>query len=568
MTNASTLISTNRSGFSMTRSGTRSGLPVNRFRRALRPALVALAAGLTLVACGGGGGGGKKKPNPLAVPDGVVAFPGDGEVTLSWTPNATSASYNIYWSTLPGLDKATANQILDAKAPFLHTGLTNLTEYYYAVTSLNTLGTEGNLSPEVKATPRTTAGQFAPPWGGVAPTNTIQFDYDDMQTPEANGTLLATQIGLLSAGTRLEISDGVWSLPDPFSIDLVGTAMAPIWIANQPGHRPTLTRADASGAVVQVGANTGARYLALIGLEIADGGRGFDLFDAQEIWLDLNLLSRGGNTPIAADNFDTQALYITRNQLDHAGGQGHGIVLGLSDATVVSSGAVIAQNHVAFCRGTDATGIWVRQGSYDNWIVENFVHDTDWPCILVAGTGTQPWNTIERNMAFTSVRDNVIEVQSQAFVRNNLMIDGNQGFSSHDDFAAAQELEVTHNTIINDGRAASLSDWSNKPGLVFANNVSYSLKSDAIRFVDGFAGVTFEGNVVFGNVKGPVSGFTTGNGLADFIDMTWKATKRDATPSAGSPIIDAAGATYHAADDLSGLPRDATTMEAGCVDVL
>ena len=52
-----------------------------------------------------------------------------------------------------------------------------------------------------------------------------------------------------------------------------------------------------------------------------------------------------------------------------------------------------------------------------------------------------------------------------------------------------------HNTVINSGRGANLSGWDNRPGLVFANNVIYSLSGDAVRWGNGSAGVTLTGNV-------------------------------------------------------------------------
>jgi hypothetical protein len=361
-------------------------------------------------------------------------------------------------------------------------------------------------------------------------------------------------------------------MPDFFSIDLVGNAGAPIWIAAAPGTRPTITRADANDAVIHLGGVTSASHVALIGLEIVDGGRGIDLWNAQEIWINLNLLSRTGDTPIGGDNFDTSEIYITRNQIDHAGGEGHGMVLGTNDGVIVSANTVIAQNQISHCFGTNATGIWVRQGSYGNWIVENFVHDTDWPCILVAGTFNNPWNTIERNTCYNA-KDNVMEVQSQAFVYNNLLINGVQGFSSQDDFDDVREIEVIHNTIINTRRGANLVNWHNEPGLIFANNAVYSNLSEAVRFESGWNGVYINGNVVLGQVE--VSGnnvtdpaFAQGAGLVDFEDVTWSGIKRDATPSVGSTLIDAADPAMHLPEDLTGLPRDPTTMETGCLDVL
>jgi len=524
-------------------------------------AALAMAASLALAGCSGGGGGGSDGP---AAPSGVVAFAGDGMVTLTWAPVPHADSYNIYWSTTTGVSKATGTPILGVKAPYQHTGLVNLQDYHYVVTSVDGKK-EGHASSEVSSTPRLNAGQFDPPWATVPPTQVLSIAFDANQTPEANGLLLASQIAALMPGDRLEIGDGNWSMPNMFSIDLMGSAMAPIWIAAATGTRPRITRVDNTDAVTHIGAAGGARYLALIGFEIDDGDRGIDLWDAREVWINLNLLSGTGNTPIAGDNFTTSKLYITRNQIDHAGGDGHGIVLGTNDAMFITMNSVIAQNQISDCRGADATGLWVRQGSFGNWIAENTVHDTDWPCILVAGAGTNAWNTIERNTCYNS-NDNVMEVQSQAYVRNNLLINGTQGFSSQDDFDTVRELEVVHNTIINTGRGVNLDNWGGKTGLVFANNVVYSKKGDSIRFPLGSAGVYFNGNVVLGPVLGTAAGYINGTGLADFVDAAWDASHRDATPSLGGPIIDSADPAMLVPDDLTGKPRNTTTNESGCLD--
>ena len=548
----------------------RTGRRAGRAAQDLLWILGTVCLGLSLAACSDGSSGGSvggKAGGSLPAPLGLVAFAGDGEVTLTWDPAPGVADYNVYWSTGPGVSKLTGNAIAGVKGPYLHGGLVNLTEYRYAVAAVDQAGRPGDLSAEVAVTPRASAGGFLPPWAKVPPTQVLSIELDTVLSAEANGQLLAARIAGLAPGDRLEVGAGTWSMPTPFSVDLIGSAGAPIWIAAAPGTRPTLTRADATDAVVHVGAGGGARYVALTGLELVGGGRGYDLWDAQEVWIDLGVIHGGADTPIAADNVGTQALYVTRNRIDHTGGAGHGIALGTNDGQAVAANATLAQNTLAHCRGANAAGIWVRQGSHGNWIVENLVHDTEWPCILVAGTGTNPWNVIERNVAYDA-HDNVVEVQSQALVLNNLMMNGRRGFSSFAVFDEVRELEVVNNTIVNGRRAVNLGGWSGKPGMVFANNVSYSERDDAVRFVGGSTGVDVRGNVVYGTVNGIATGFVTGTGLADFVDLDWKAASRDATPSVGSPIIDSAEPSLIRPEDLSGRPRDMATYESGCIDVL
>lgn len=88
---------------------------------------------------------------PPAV-SGVMALRGDGQNTLSWSPSANATSYNLYWSTTPGVTTANGNKIAGVTSPYNHAGLANGTAYYYIVTALN-VGGESTPSAEVTATP-------------------------------------------------------------------------------------------------------------------------------------------------------------------------------------------------------------------------------------------------------------------------------------------------------------------------------------------------------------------------------------------------------------------------------
>ena len=85
-------------------------------------------------------------------PTGVTATAGNTQVTVSWIAVTGATSYNLYWSTTPGVTIATGTQIAGVTSPYVHTGLTNGTPYYYIVTSVNTAG-ESVESTEVSASP-------------------------------------------------------------------------------------------------------------------------------------------------------------------------------------------------------------------------------------------------------------------------------------------------------------------------------------------------------------------------------------------------------------------------------
>jgi uncharacterized protein (TIGR02145 family) len=80
--------------------------------------------------------------SPPAVPTGVYATPADKAVTNKWNTVSYATSYNIYWSTSPGVSKTNfTGKISDiTTTSYLHTGLTSGTIYYYVVTSKNDYG--------------------------------------------------------------------------------------------------------------------------------------------------------------------------------------------------------------------------------------------------------------------------------------------------------------------------------------------------------------------------------------------------------------------------------------------
>lgn len=106
----------------------------------------------TLASCGGGDEGGTNPPVTLNPPLNVTAVAGNGLASVSWDASEGAETYNLYWAVTPGVTKETGTKTEGITSPYLHTGLTNGTTYYYAVTAQKD-GLESDLSTEVSATP-------------------------------------------------------------------------------------------------------------------------------------------------------------------------------------------------------------------------------------------------------------------------------------------------------------------------------------------------------------------------------------------------------------------------------
>jgi len=410
---------------------------------------------------------------------------------------------------------------------------------------------------------------YFPTWGDVAPTDVITHDHNGSLSDIENGTLLKDAIAALTPGQRLEIGAGTYSVAGNWNLALQGTADAPIWIVAQDGAQPVITKPDALNNVVNIGdAGQPTRYVVIRGLEFTGGSVLMRIYDCAYLWVDQCYLHDGGAGGLTANAVDTHHLYITRNEIHDPGGpssSNEGMYLGANYGAVVMHTSVVALNHVHDCYGTQGDGIELKQGSYNNLIAENNVHDTGYPCIIAYGTGGLPPNIIERNTCCRS-DDNVMQVQGEAVVRNNLLVAGaGSAFSSVDHQDTTVNLVVVNNTMVNAGYGANLSDWNGRAGMVFANNAVYSRDSYSIRFPYGSTGVTVAGNVAYGPVMGVAGGYASGAGLGDFVDVAWDASAVDATPAAASALAGAADAAHEPVDDITGAERTGAP-DAGAFD--
>lgn len=162
-----------------------------------RAAITLLGLALLLGACGGGKKGDGTPPAGLAPPTALTASVASGEVVLNWQA-ATAASvtrYNIY----QGESSGDLSRIADVGSGTLNyrvTGLTNGTEYFFAVDAEDSGGKKSVKSNEVSATP-TAADPGDPDPGDPDPE-------DPASPPTVTATAPAN--GATGVGTNVNIT--------------------------------------------------------------------------------------------------------------------------------------------------------------------------------------------------------------------------------------------------------------------------------------------------------------------------------------------------------------------------
>ena len=402
-------------------------------------------------------------------------------------------------------------------------------------------------------------GSTSPNWGSAVPVRLVPLRSDPEKSDEQNGTELVRAIERLRPGDMLEIGPGRYSIRQKFSLNLQGTSAKPIWIVGEDSRKPPIiTRPDVRQNVMNVGERSTCAYLCLRNLELTGGHTLIRFYDCHHLWLDQCHLHHGGGEGITANSRDTSHLFITRNHFHHfthPNATGEAMYLGGNHGKTVMSYSVIADNHVHDCAGTQGDGIELKQGSHHNWIFRNHVHDTKYPCIIAYGTDGHGKNMIEANLCYRS-GDNVMQVQGEAVVRNNLLIAGaGAGFASTDHQGKTTRLEFVHNTIVSKRRGVNLSSWNDRQGMIFANNAVYTDQGDALRFPRGSRGVLVSGNIVVGRVSGVSQGFIAGDGLSDFVDVSWDGSRRGAIPSRTSRLLKEADLDHFQPFDLQGKRR-------------
>ncbi len=183
-------------------------------------------------------------PHP---PASVSAAPGNAMATLSWTGSDYAASYTIYMAQQSGvtktnyLTKSGGMAHKGVTSPYVHTGLTNGTTYYFVITSENSEG-ESAESPEVSAKPVSTTNQFpsavltADKTSGALPLQvTFTLSYNDAEGTQGIYLLNFGDTAGTSAGSAGQINSGA-STTVQHTYSLSGNYLATLTVADSAGN--------------------------------------------------------------------------------------------------------------------------------------------------------------------------------------------------------------------------------------------------------------------------------------------------------------------------------------------
>jgi MYXO-CTERM domain-containing protein len=372
-------------------------------------------------------------------------------------------------------------------------------------------------------------------------------------------------IAAAQPGDELILAGGTYELTERFGITAQGTADAPIVIRAADGERPVFHRAAQDQNVIDV---DDARHLVLRGLVISGGSHGLRLVSASFVTVEACEIHDTGDVALSANSGGRyEALQILGNHIHDTHGTGEGMYLGCNDDGCQVFDSLIAGNYV---HDTDdasveqGDGIELKEGSYNNVIRDNVIHDTHYPCILTYSTaGNGAPNVIEGNVMW-GCGDHGIQSAADAVIRNNVILgaaaDG-IALQPHQSGAPA-ELVVVHNTVL-----APANDAISVSGLVgmlvIANNALYAEQGNALRVAGDLSQLVVAGNVGQGVLDGPASGFAAGGTLdVDFIAARFSgAVPNEVFPAVGSALIAAGAVDYVPERDFNG------TLRNGIADV-
>jgi hypothetical protein len=374
------------------------------------------------------------------------------------------------------------------------------------------------------------------------------------------GDNLQGHVNALQPGDELVLRGGTYTLGSRFSIQLTGSSESPIIIRAKAGENPVIVYPSAAQNVINV---EYSRYITLAGLEVTGGSHGIRILDSDFITVESCHIHHTNDVALSANvgGSNYEGLVIRRNHIHDTNNTGEGMYLGCNYDGCRMFNSLIEGNYIHHTDGpgvSQGDGIEIKEGSHDNLVRDNVIHDTNYPCILTYSTaGNGGPNIIERNLIW-GFGDHAIQSAADAVIRNNIILgaaqDGirNQPHQS----GVPSNLEITHNTVLAPSKSAIRSN-SIAGSVVIANNALFAQVGNAVSVSGDTSQLTVVGNAGSGGLSGVNSGFDSSGSIgSDLTAATYSGhLPQDVFPSDRSLLAASGDPSYLAADDFNGLPR-------------
>lgn len=395
---------------------------------------------------------------------------------------------------------------------------------------------------------------------GLLLTLALAMPVGALTTEIGPGDNLQAAVNALQPGDELILQGGTYTLGSRFSIQRVGTAGSPILIRAKDGDTPVIVYPSAAQNVINVESSA---YVTLRGLEVTGGSHGIRISNSDFITVEdchihgTNDVALSANVPGSS----YEGLVLRRNHIHDTDNTGEGMYLGCNYDDCRMFNSLIEGNYIHHTNGAGVSqgdGIEIKEGSYNNIVRDNVIHDTNYPCILTYSTvGNGGPNILERNLMW-GCGDHAIQSAADAVIRNNIILGAaNDGIRNqpHQN-GVPSNLLITHNTVLAPANSAVRAS-SIAGSVVIANNALFAQTGDAIRVSGDTSKLTVVANVGSGSLVGVGTGFDASGD----IDLDLSAASysgdlpQDAFPATVSQLVGSASPLYLATDDFNGRQR-------------
>ncbi|KAL9651677.1 hypothetical protein ABK040_001621 [Willaertia magna] len=298
-----------------------------------------------------------------------------------------------------------------------------------------------------------------------------------------------------------------------------------------PSHPITIKGADGEKVIIEGDLEQSQNimdisfyYVVFKGLELRYGSRGLRLYECQHSIFENLEIHHTGENAFSANALGADYVNITIRgvHIHHtAGNAGECFYLGCNYGDCIMRDSLIEYNYCHHTCCGQGDGIELKQGSYNNIIRHNVVHDVNYPGIMLysAPEGLPP-NIVEGNIVW-NVDENGIQVTGNAIIRNNIVMNVRlNGIAIQANQGKIRDVAVLHNTVIG-AKSACLSTHNTNAGhdIAIAGNALYCEGGVAIYQNNPHPQTKYGVNVVRGTSSAPLS--KLGNGLQqDFENVT------------------------------------------------